>query len=384
MPKVKGLPVPSSILADEATSSKDLDSMRISHTRAADAVTPSSSVTAAPTRSLRSSQQPIVSASALAPAPAAGSPALLSNIVALKDWSFAKNPTSRHLGFRAKGTLVHHPKHKESSYGSDWFSTEIRAVHSNGIVVSSNNTLYRLDGPAAPARHKAQDRLAKIMQPFCRSTWPSNAQSLLEQVSVFFRSDGYVSTLPQPSRASATPVSELSDKRGSGKKDVVEYDDDDEGDEDDEDVEEDEEDDDDEPPPPRRKPSAASKQKPRASATKVKASVKAVKASVSKRKAKAKATVQPPPGPTRSSSRKSANARTIVPEPRPSTRSRSETTLTIVAAAAVSRSGAAASSAAVPSGSSAGTPNSASLPPLVDQTNLNYIRQARHKVRPLK
>ena len=277
MPKVKGLPVPSSILADEATSSKDLDSMRIAHTRAADAVTPSSSVTAAPTRSLRSSQQ--AKTTPPGPAPAAGSVAE-RNMVALRNWSFAKLvASSKHLGFRAVGKLAYHPHRKQSSYGADWFSTEIQSIHSNGIVVSSNMSLYKLDGPAAPELHNTPDRLAKMMQPFSCSTWPSNAQSLFQQVSEFFRSEENVSPPPQPSRAVATPVSETSDKRGSDKND-------DEGDENDKDGEEDDEDDD-EPPPPRRKPGAASKQKPRASATKV-------KSSVSKPKAKANAKGQPP------------------------------------------------------------------------------------------
>jgi hypothetical protein len=61
--------------------------------------------------------------------------------------------------------------------------------HSNGVVVSSNMSLYRLEGPAAPARQNAQAGLTAIMRPFCQSTWPSNAQALFEQVSKFFRSD---------------------------------------------------------------------------------------------------------------------------------------------------------------------------------------------------
>ena len=160
-------------------------------------------------RNLRSSQQPKAPpssnspASAPAPAPAAGPPVLSSdaerNMVTMRDWSFTKIISkSKHLGFRAVGKLSYHPGRQASLYGTDWLSTEIRGIHSNGIVVSSNNTLYRLDGPAAPARHNAQDRLAKIMQPFCRSTWPSNAQSLFEQVSKFFLSDKYVP--PPPSR----------------------------------------------------------------------------------------------------------------------------------------------------------------------------------------
>lgn len=142
---------------------------------------------------------PSSSARASAPPPAAVSSALSSdaerNIVVLRDWSFAKLvANSKHMGFRAVGTLAYHPRVNDSSFGSDWFSTEIRGIHSNGVVVSSNMSLYRLEGPAAPARHNAQVRLATIMQPFCRSTWPSNAQSLFEQVSKFFRSDECVPT----------------------------------------------------------------------------------------------------------------------------------------------------------------------------------------------
>jgi hypothetical protein len=108
------------------------------------------------------------------------------NIVVLRDWSFAKLVTnSKHLGFRAVGTLVYHPRINASSFGKDWFSTEIRGIHSNGVVVSSNMSLYRLEGPAAPARHHGQAGLAAIMQPLCGSTWPSNAQALFDQVSQF-------------------------------------------------------------------------------------------------------------------------------------------------------------------------------------------------------
>ena len=160
-------------------------------------------------RNLRSSQQPKAPpssnspASAPAPAPAAGPPVLAldaeKNTVTLRDWSFTKLiSNSKHLGFRAVGKLSYHPGQNASAYGTDWFSTEIRGIHSNGIVVSSNNSLYTLDGPAAAARHNDQQRLAKIMQPFCLSIWPSNAHSLFEQLSKFFLSDKYVP--PTPSR----------------------------------------------------------------------------------------------------------------------------------------------------------------------------------------
>ena len=160
-------------------------------------------------RNLRSSQQPKAPpssnspASAPAPAPAAGPPVLAldaeKNTVTLRDWSFTKLiSNSKHLGFRAVGKLSYHPGQNASTYGTEWFSTEIRGIHSNGIVVSSNNSLYTLDGPAAEARHNDQRRLAKIMQPFCLSIWPSNAHSLFEQLSKFFLSDKYVP--PTPSR----------------------------------------------------------------------------------------------------------------------------------------------------------------------------------------
>jgi hypothetical protein len=127
--------------------------------------------------------------------PAAASSALLADaesIVVLRDWSFVKLAANRHktdFGFRLVGTLVYHPRKNDSSFGIDWFSTEIRSIHSNGVVVSSNTSLYRLEGPAAPDRHNAQVCLATIMKPFCHSTWPANAQSLFEQVSTFFTRD---------------------------------------------------------------------------------------------------------------------------------------------------------------------------------------------------
>ena len=116
-----------------------------------------------------------------------------SNPVVLKDWCFVSlgkhlHP-GKHLGFRAIGTLVYHPRCvDDSEYGFDWFSTEIQGTHGDCVVVSANTSLYRLEGPAAPARHKAQACLAEIMESFCQSTWPPNAESLFQQVSKFFLS----------------------------------------------------------------------------------------------------------------------------------------------------------------------------------------------------
>ena len=128
--------------------------------------------------------------------------------------------TPMHLGFRAAGTLVHHPKVIESE-GRDWFSSEIRGLDSNCVVRSSNKTLYRLQGPAAPERHESPSILARIMQPFCTSNWPANAESLIAAVSKFFlpqevpgkTRDPNQSTLPSsgPSlrrRVSVTPARE--------------------------------------------------------------------------------------------------------------------------------------------------------------------------------
>jgi hypothetical protein len=191
------------------TSTQNLDNMRTPYKRPNVGIPSSSNIVVLEEArmNLRSSSQPKAPPSsnslpsAPAPAPAAGPPTLAldteRNMVALQNWSFVKlGSNSKHLGFRAVGTLLYHPRQKESSFGKDWFSTEIRGIHSTGIVVSSNNSLYRLDGPADAARHNAQQPLAKIMQPFCLSRWPSNAQSLFEQVSNFFRSDEYVPPPP--------------------------------------------------------------------------------------------------------------------------------------------------------------------------------------------
>ena len=154
------------------------------------------------------------------PSPAAKS---MQHTVVMKDWSFvALDPTRTpmHLGFRAAGTLVCHPKVIESE-GRDWFSSEIRGLDSNCVVRSSNKTLYRLQGPAAPERHESPSNLAHIMQPFCTSNWPANAESLIAAVSKFFlpqevpgkTRDPNQSTLPSsgPSlrrRVSVTPARE--------------------------------------------------------------------------------------------------------------------------------------------------------------------------------
>ena len=142
---------------------------------------------------------------------------MIQNTVVLKDWSFvALDPKikPKHLGFRATGTLVNnHPRVAESK-GRFWESTEIRGVHSNCVVQSANkNLFYRLEGPAAPKRHHSLSGLADIMQPFCKSIWPSNAESLLAQVSKFFLSPVRLGlpTVPGPTSglrsSSRTPVS---------------------------------------------------------------------------------------------------------------------------------------------------------------------------------
>jgi hypothetical protein len=112
--------------------------------------------------------------------------------VVLRDWSFVKlseASKSKHLGFRAFGKLVYHKNVAASRFGDYWFSTEIQDIHSNGVVISGNGSLYRLDGPALPDQHAAEPHLAAIMQPFFELTWPLNARSLLDQVSIFFRSN---------------------------------------------------------------------------------------------------------------------------------------------------------------------------------------------------
>ena len=134
----------------------------------------------------------------------------IQHTVVLKDWSFVALDSKRrptHLGFKCTGTLVNHPRVTESE-GRPWSSSEIRGIHSNCVVRSSNRTLYRLEGPAAPDRHQSPSGLADIMQPFCNSNWPSNAESLFAQVSKFFltpevpgkTSDPIQSPLPPSSR----------------------------------------------------------------------------------------------------------------------------------------------------------------------------------------
>ena len=110
--------------------------------------------------------------------------------VVLRDWSFVElvvPSKSGGLGFRATGTLVFHSRIPSSEFGAgSWHSTEIQRIFSNGVVVSCNMTLYRLDGPATPALHGAPPALIKIMDPFCQSVWPSNDQALFQMVSTFF------------------------------------------------------------------------------------------------------------------------------------------------------------------------------------------------------
>ena len=106
--------------------------------------------------------------------------------VVLRDWCFVKlDRVRKHLGFRAIGKLVVHPKINASSIGEDWFTSEVRGIYSDSVVVSDRMTLYRLEGPAVPARDNPQSRLADIMQPFCQSMWPPNARLVLNELSEF-------------------------------------------------------------------------------------------------------------------------------------------------------------------------------------------------------
>ncbi len=108
--------------------------------------------------------------------------------VVMRDWSFVKleSHAPRRLGFRVIGVLVQHPKIGASCNGMEWFSTEIKEMPSERVMLSEKGTLYHLEGPADATRHNAQSRLANIMQPFCQSTWPHNARALLNEVSKFF------------------------------------------------------------------------------------------------------------------------------------------------------------------------------------------------------
>jgi hypothetical protein len=104
----------------------------------------------------------------------------------LKDWSFValdKEKPVKNLGFRLIGALVAHPSLQKGSLGQDWFSTEIKSIKSDCVVVSSNDSIYRLEGPAVPEQRKAGNRLAAIMKPFCGMTWPANATKLFQEVS---------------------------------------------------------------------------------------------------------------------------------------------------------------------------------------------------------
>jgi hypothetical protein len=117
----------------------------------------------------------------------ASSKAIEQNTVVLRDWCFVKlDRVRKHLGFRAIGKLVAHPKINASFIGEDWFTSEVRGIYSDSVVTSDKMTLYRLEGPAAPDRHNAQSRLAVIMQPFCQSIWPPNANLVLNELSEFF------------------------------------------------------------------------------------------------------------------------------------------------------------------------------------------------------
>ena len=108
--------------------------------------------------------------------------------VVMRDWSFVKleSHAPRLLGFRVIGVLVQHPKKDASCNGMEWFSTEIKGMLNERVMLSEKGTLYRLEGPADATRHNHESRIANIMQPFCQSMWPPNARELLDGVSKFF------------------------------------------------------------------------------------------------------------------------------------------------------------------------------------------------------
>jgi len=106
-------------------------------------------------------------------------------VTILREWTFSELPCkSQYFGFRVSGKLVQHPSVDEKFFGLDWNSTEIRGIHSNRVLISSNSSLYQLEGPPVPS-----SELSSIMEPFCQSTWPSDAQSRLREVSKIFGVD---------------------------------------------------------------------------------------------------------------------------------------------------------------------------------------------------
>jgi hypothetical protein len=137
----------------------------------------------------------------------------LNSCPVLSDWSFVKHiaKNAKFLGFRALGRITQHNRLTSSQLGQDWYSTEIKGIHSQGTVITSNNTLYRLNGPADPARHTDPDRhLASLMEPFCGSTWPLEAETLFKKLSKFFCSKECVNPPPpspkQPSQQKVVVV----------------------------------------------------------------------------------------------------------------------------------------------------------------------------------
>jgi hypothetical protein len=106
-------------------------------------------------------------------------------VTILREWTFSELPCkSQYFGFRVSGKLVQHPSVDEKFFGLDWNSTEIRGIHSNRVLISSNSSLYQLEGPPVPS-----SELSSIMEPFSQSTWPSDAQSRLREVSKIFGVD---------------------------------------------------------------------------------------------------------------------------------------------------------------------------------------------------
>ncbi len=111
------------------------------------------------------------------------------------DWSFTKclALNAKHLGFRATGKLVKNDRVAAVRLGQVWNTTELQGIDScdetGGFVISSTKSVYKLQGPANPTLNGESPAFRRMMAPFTKKKWPSNAQALFNRLSTFFLSN---------------------------------------------------------------------------------------------------------------------------------------------------------------------------------------------------
>ena len=138
----------------------------------------------------------------------------------LKNWSFEALPSGlrvvnpkKNLRFRARGTLVFHPQKSKDVVGSDWYTSGICGIASEGVVTTASDTPYRLQGD--PCMQKGTTYFLKdAMNSFREGSWLQGGEAAIymtmKQISSYFNPDDGASSHKSPE-----PENALQEKRAS-------------------------------------------------------------------------------------------------------------------------------------------------------------------------